>query len=109
MGIELFNLQRIVVAHGVSFEEFADDLITTMRSKSNSSQELLMFKLEMLYGDYFPIRPNEQVVKNLEFAFDAVVGKIKNTIERDQLYLGDRFDYCVTKHSNHGLLFTKNW
>lgn len=109
IGYEFTNLQRIVVAHGVQFDEFLDDLTTALRNRATSSEELLLLKMDMAYGNYFPTAMSEQVRMIFDGLFDLVASKIKSTIDGTNLYIGDRFDYGVAKFSNHGLLFTKNW
>lgn len=109
VGIEITNLKRIAMLGGVDFDELIDDIVTAIRSKECMSQELMMLKLDMLYGDYFPKQLDVAMVEALDQNFTAVVNKIKSMIENDRLFLGGRFDYRVSNHSNHGLLFTKNW
>lgn len=108
VGYELQHLQRIVVAHGVSFEEFLDDVITALRHKATSTQELMLLKLDVVYGDYFPRPLSETMYPMVSALFDTVTDKIKSTIAATHLYHAGRFDYGIAKHSNHGLLFTKN-
>lgn len=108
VGIELLNLQRIVVGRGVSFSEFLDDFITAIRCRRHSEEELFLLKMDMLFGNYFEAQLLPQETVALEQMFDVVAFKIKNELIRNDLYLAGRFDYSAIKHSNYGLLFTKN-
>lgn len=107
IGYELFNLRSVIESHGNNFEEFLDDLTTTLRSKVTSSQEYFLFKMEVLSGNYLLNIPNEVIAYQLGQLLDVLYERIKRTIVQEQLYIGDRFDYSVLKYTNHGLLFTK--
>lgn len=107
VGVEMMQLKLAVETHGNNFEEFVDDLTTTMRSKANSSQEYFLFKMDVLFGGYLRIKPNEAVIEVIGQLLDAVHWRLQAVLRHEHLYVADRFDYSVQKHSNYGLLFTK--
>lgn len=108
VGIDLLNLQRIVVGQGASFSEFLDDLSTAIRCRRHSEEELFLLKLDLVCGNYFERPIDDKARLALEQLFDVVAFKIKTELLRNDLYLAGRFDYSVSNHSNYGLLFTKN-
>ena len=108
VGVDFLNLQRIVVGHGNSFSEFLEDLTTAIRCRVHSEEELFLLKMDFVFGDYLTNALGENVRPHAEALFDSVANKIKTELLQSQLYLAGRFDYSATKHSNYGLLFTKN-
>lgn len=107
LGVEMLQLRQAVESHGNNFEEFVDDFTTTMRSKATSSQEYFLFKTDVLFGGYLRIKPNEAVIEAMGQLLDTVHWRLQMALRHEHLYVADRFDYSVQKHSNYGLLFTK--
>lgn len=107
VGYELRRLKTIIEQQGNNFEEFLDDLVTTLRSKVSSAQEYFLFKMEVVCGSYLRIPANEVIALQLGQLLDVLYAQLKQVIVHEHLYVGNRFDYNVQNHSNHVLLFTK--
>ena len=106
VGIELMRLRQIIETHGNCFDEFLDDLITVLRIQSDASWEYFSFKNEVMYFGYLRNTPNNDTARKLDTLMDFCYNSIKQRLINEQFYVGGRFDYCVNKHSNYGLLLT---